>query len=318
MTPEQRERKRLADKLRMRTTKARARGHLPQLSPPEDYVNPLKGRIHVVIGDTQVKEGVPTAHLSWIGQYIVDKYAGTDCQVIHLGDHADMPSLSSYDKGKRAMEGRRYKSDVRASCAAFSLLNRPLETYNAARLPETQWWPDLDLFMGNHEDRITRACEVDPQLEGILSLDDLNYKDWGWNVHPFLEPAVIDGIAYAHYFYNPMTGKAYGGRADTKLKNIGHSFTMGHQQGVDFALRPVGDTRHQGLVLGSTYLHDEKYRGPQGTGEWRGIVVCHQVHEGTYDPMFVSLDWLCRRYTGATLDEYMEEWTNARATQSAA
>jgi hypothetical protein len=60
-------------------------------------------------------------------------------------------------------------------------------------------------------------------------------------------------------------------------------------------------------VIGSSYLHDEDYLGPQGNDDWRGIVVCHQVEGGAYDPMFVSLDFLCRRYTGRRLEEYLRE-----------
>jgi hypothetical protein len=84
---------------------------------------------------------------------------------------------------------------------------------------------------------------------------------------------------------------------------------MGHQQGLKTAMREVGGTRHQGLVLGSTYLHDEEYIGPQGNAYWRGIAVCHQVENGTYDPMFVSLDYLCRRYEKKTLAQFMRELT---------
>jgi len=263
-------------------------------------------RIHIVIGDTQVKPGVPTAHLSWVGRYVVDQFAGANAALVHLADHFDMPSLSAYDKGKRAMEGRRYKADIRAGNAAFDLLCEPLARYNKGK--RTQWWPDRHFFTGNHENRITRACELDAQLDGVLSLDDLNVKDWGWNVYPFLKPKTIDGVTYAHYFYRPSTGKPYGGEnLYTRLKEIGHSFTMGHQQGLNYAVRPVGRRRHHGLVVGSTYLHDENYLGPQGNNYWRGIVVCHQVERGMYDPMFVSLDYLCRKYEKKTLAEFMKD-----------
>lgn len=84
-----------------------------------------KGKIHFVIGDTQVKEGVETKHLEWIGRYLVDQFAGQDVTVVHLGDHWDMPSLSSYDVDKKSMEGRRYREDVLAGNRAFGLLNAP-------------------------------------------------------------------------------------------------------------------------------------------------------------------------------------------------
>lgn len=265
-----------------------------------------RGRTHIVIGDTQVKPGVPTKHLSWIGRYIVDQFAGQDVSVIHVGDHWDMPSLSSYDKGTARIEGKRYVHDVRSGNDAFDLLNAPFYEHNKRRAKK--WRPHRLLLLGNHENRIVRASEEDAQLEGLLSLDALNAKAWGWDVAPFLEPRIVDGVSYAHYFYHPNTGRPYGGEnLYTRLKNIGHSFTMGHQQGMAYAVRPVGGTRHHGLVIGSSYLHEERYLGPQSTAYWRGIVVCHEVRGGTYDPMFVSLDYLCHRYEKKTLRTYMEK-----------
>ncbi len=267
----------------------------------------LSGRTHIVIGDTQVKPGVPTKHLSWVGRYIVEKFAGQDVSLIHVGDHWDMPSLSSYDKGKKEMEGRRYAADIEAGNRGFDLLCAPLEKYNAGRRARDRWHPDRHLLLGNHENRIARAVEDDPQLEGTIGFHDFNAEAHGWKVHPFLKVVKIDGVSYAHYFYHPQTGKPYGGaNLDTRLKTIGHSFTMGHQQGKKYSEREVGKTRHHGLVNGSTYLHDEKYLGPQSTRYWRGIVVCYHVERGEYDAKFVSLDSLCRRYEKVTLAAFLK------------
>jgi hypothetical protein len=266
------------------------------------------GAVHVVIPDTQAKPGVPTDHLAWIGHYIVDQFAGRPgVEIIHLGDHWDMASLSSYDKGKKAMEGRRYVEDVTAGNEAFAILNAPLNAYNATRAAyhEARWRPGLHLLRGNHEDRITRATENDAQLDGLLSLDQLESP--GWQVYDFLEPLWLDGVGYAHFWANPMTGRPHGGQAATRLKTIGHSFTMGHQQTLDYALRFVGGRSQHALICGACYLHDEDYKGPQGNAHWRGIVVCHQVEAGSYDPMMVSLDYLCRRYEGVRLAEFMAD-----------
>jgi hypothetical protein len=269
--------------------------------------------VHIVIPDTQIKPGVPTDHLRWIGQYIVDHFAGqVNVRIIHLGDHADMPSLSSYDKGKRAMEGRRYLADIDAANAGFDALNQPLIDYNVERRAagEPEWWPDRHIALGNHEDRITRACESDAQLDGLMSLDSLNYADHGWMVHPFLQPFYLDGIGYVHYWTNHMTGRPLGGMVSTRIKTIGHSFTMGHQQTLDTAVRFIvdpetGESRGQwGLVVGACYLHDEDYKGFQGNAHWRGIVVCHGVYKGEYNPMFVDLNYLCRRYEGMNLAQW--------------
>lgn len=258
---------------------------------------PPSGRTHLVIPDTQIKPGVPTIQLEWIGKYIIERKPDV---IVHLGDHWDLPSLSSYDRGTKSMEGRRYREDVDAGNTAFALLDAPTTEHNATAL--IPYLPDKHLLRGNHEDRISRAVESNAQMEGTIGYEDLLSP--GWEIHNFLEPVVIDGISYCHYYYNPMTGRPYGGACATRLKTIGYSFTMGHQQTLDFAMRPVGRGLHYGLVAGACYLHEENYKGPQGNTHWRGVIVKHEVENGEYDPMFVSLDYLCRRYEGVSLKEY--------------
>ncbi len=202
-----------------------------------------------------------------------------------------MPSLSSYDQGKKSMEGCRYVADIKAGNDAFRLLNDPL--------PKTV---TKHLLRGNHEHRITRAVESDAQLENALSLDHLEAP--GWTVHDFLKVVELDGIAYSHYFYAPMTGRPYGGQnLETRLKQVGHSFTMGHQQGFKWGRIDTVRGPHIGMVAGSCYLHDPDYLGPQCVNYWRGIAVCHEVRNGSYDLMQVSLDYLCRRYEGRSLTQ---------------
>lgn len=73
-----------------------------------------------VIPDTQVRPGVDLSYLSHIGAYIAEKEPDA---IVHLGDHWDMPSLSSYDFGKKQYEGRRYIADIEAGNDGFALLN---------------------------------------------------------------------------------------------------------------------------------------------------------------------------------------------------
>ena len=52
------------------------------------------------------------------------------------------------------------------------------------------------------------------------------------------------------------------------------------------------------------YQHDESNKGPQGNAHWRGIVVLNDVEDGSFDPMPVSLDYLCRRYAGHRIADH--------------
>ena len=58
----------------------------------------------LVIADTQAKSEESLEYLLWIGHYIAEKQPDI---IVHIGDHYDFPSLSSYDKGKSSSEGRR-------------------------------------------------------------------------------------------------------------------------------------------------------------------------------------------------------------------
>lgn len=262
--------------------------------------------VHIVIPDLQLKPGVDTSHLDWISRYIWDHYHDRpQVKIIQLGDAWDLPSLSSYDRGKRAMEGRRYMEDVAAGNEGFARLSATLVQENGRRRKnrDRQWWPERILLRGNHEDRIRRAVEENAQIDGLMGIHQLEAP--GWRVHDYLEPVDLDGVVYSHVFVNPMTGKPMGGQASTRLKTLGHSFTMGHQQTLDYAVRFVKGRSQHGLVVGSAYLHEEEYLGPQGNAHWRGIVVCFDVDHGSYDPLFISLNYLARKYAGSTLAEYV-------------
>lgn len=249
-------------------------------------------RSHLFIPDTQVKPGVPTEHLGWLGAYIVERRPAV---VVHAGDHWDMPSLSSYEeRGSKEMEGKRYAADVEAGNAALRLISEPARK---ARLAT-----EFHLLRGNHEDRITRAVNADPRLEGSIGLSDLESP--GWTVHGYLEPVWLDGVCYSHYFYNPMTGNPFTGTIENRLRQIGHSFTMGHQQTLMHGIRFVAGRAQHGVVAGAYYLHDEFYKGPQGNAHWRGVIVKHQVEAGAYNIMTVDMDYLCRRYEGMSLERY--------------
>ena len=95
-----------------------------------------------------------------------------------------------------------------------------------------------------------------------------------------------------------MTGKPLAGTAANMLKTIGESFTMGHRQVLDVSTRflPASGQQQWGLICGGCYMHQEDYKGVQGNKHFRGIVLKHNVHNGSYDPLFVSLDWLEKEY----------------------
>jgi len=251
-----------------------------------------------VIPDTQVKPGVQIKHLKAAGNYIVEKKPDV---VVHLGDHWDMPSLSSYDKGKKSYEGRRYRKDIEAGIRGMEALFSGLNEYNAnrAKNKEKKYKPRMVILTGNHEQRIERAVESEALLEGTIGYDDLKREQFGWEVVPFLQPIDIGGILFCHYFINTnsLVRNPLGGTIDNKLRAIGQSFCMGHQQGLQVGMRYLNKgTAIRGIVAGSYYMHDEEYMGPQGNFHWRGCLMLHGVKDGNYSLCEVDMNYLLKEY----------------------
>jgi hypothetical protein len=257
-----------------------------------------RGRKHLVIPDTQVKPGVLTDHIGWIAQYAVDKKPDV---IVIIGDWADMPSLSSYDKGKKSFEGRTYKADVAAANDALDLLMGPIkaEVERCEVGHRRRWNPRLVVTLGNHEDRINRMIDLHRELDGTYSTDDIKFREHGFEVYPFLQPVVIDGVAYCHYFVSGPKSLPIGS-AKALLANGHMSCVVGHRQGKDIAWSKRFDgVRLAAIQVGSCYLHKEKYLGPQAGDHWNGVMVLHEVNNGSFDEMSVSLDFLKERYAKA-------------------
>lgn len=210
-----------------------------------------------------------------------------------------MPSLSSYDVGKKSFEGRRYRDDINSVILAQEILWKPLHEYNERQRKngKKQYKPETHIMYGNHEDRITRAINSDSKLDGTLSLDDLKYSSYWDKVYPFLEVNVLDGIAYSHYFTSGVMGRAVSNARLLALKKH-MSCTMGHVQNWDMHREVRADGKPIiCLFAGSCYLHNEDYLGPQGNTYDRGIWMKHEVEDGHYFPMYVSLGYLKRNYS---------------------
>lgn len=241
----------------------------------------------LVVADTQCKSEEDLEYMLWIGHYIAEKQPDV---IIHIGDHYDLPSLSSYDKGKASAEGRRLVKDIEAGNRGFEYLNMAMQKHK-------DYNPRKIFCIGNHEHRLDRYIEDNPELIGTLGVDKLPFAKYGWEVHPFLKPVEVNGIFFVHYLANPFSGKPYGGNAMNILKTVGRSFVVGHKQCLDIAIRPTIDGKQQlGIVNGACYPFDESYKGYQGNNHFRGLTVLHEVSDGFGCPSFISLDYMKELY----------------------
>jgi hypothetical protein len=250
----------------------------------------IKGPKHglkiAVINDVQAMDGVPLEHLDYAGRYIADKQPDV---IVCIGDFGDFPSLSRYERGTRHFEGRRYIKDIAAFHRAMELLMNPIRKASGYN-------PHCEFTLGNHEDHIERITVEDAKLEGLISLNDLKLADYGWRVHPFLQPVSIGGVAFCHYFPSGVMGKAITS-APALLRKLHMSAVAGHQQGREIAYSRRADGGNiTAIISGSFYQHKYSYLSPFTNAHWRGMWFLHQVKDGALDEMALSIDFLKRRY----------------------
>lgn len=252
----------------------------------------------LVLPDAQVKPGVPMEHLEWAGRYAAEKKPDV---IVCIGDWWDMPSLSSYDKGRRSFEGRRFKEDIKAGIEGMEFFLGGIrdEQEKLTKNNKKRWNPRLIFTLGNHEERIERATQIQPEFEGLISYDDLKLKEMGWEVYPFLEVVIVEGVAFSHYFTSGVMGRPIG-NAKLMLQKKMMSCVQGHVQDRDIAEAKRADgKRIVGIFAGIFYQHDEAYLGPQQNNSWRGFWLLTEVNDGSFDYIPVSIDFLRRKYAGA-------------------
>ena len=247
----------------------------------------------IVIADPQVDKDTPTDHLEALSRYI-EKHKPK--HVVHIGDHWDFPSLSSY-ASELDREGRRLIDDLSGGFRAFKLIMEETEKRNLKR--KKQYEPSKHFIMGNHEYRLQRFIERNPMLHGFIDLRG-QIEHLGWSVNEYLDPLWVKEICFMHFMPNPESSRAVGGSIENKLNKFPHSFVHGHQQKYQYGRRQnLQGKPHFGICAGSFYMHDESYRGPNNT-EIRGFVhlraYTNRYGYLDHDAEFVSLERLLEHY----------------------
>jgi hypothetical protein len=154
--------------------------------------------------------------------------------------------------------------------------------------------PRLEFLRGNHCARVARAVQNNPILEGTLSYDDLYLEDW--NVNEFLHPVFINGVGFNHYWPVGAMGRPASSPAAI-IGKLHMSCVAGHQQGKQIAYGKRADGKSIfSIIAGSYYLHDEDYMDNLSNRHWRGLVVLNEVQDGQCDELFLSIDYLKRKF----------------------
>lgn len=250
-------------------------------------------RTHLIIPDPHAHYQHSNVRADWLGRLINDVKPDV---VINMGDTADMPSLSGYDKGKKCFQGRTYKQDIDAH---GDFQERLWSTIKKVK----KKLPRRITLIGNHEERIERAIQMSPELDGAIGYQDLDLYRWYDTVVDYegKTPGAIeiDGVYYAHYFVSGILGRPIGGLhpAASLVAKLHGSCTVGHSHLLDYCINTsVTGDKISGLVVGCYMDYIAEWAGLCNHLWWSGVVVKRNVEYGSYDLETISLAQIKKEY----------------------
>lgn len=253
----------------------------------------------LVVGDAHATPIASNDRFDWLGRLIMDHRPDV---VYCTGDFGDMPSLSSYDKGRKSAELKRYKHDVKAVHDALARINKPREEHNEQQKKnkKSAYKPRMIMQGGNHDEaRIEKAIQSSPELEGTMSIKDLNYEHYGWEYVPYRNSIVVEGIYCSHSFPSGVMGQPVSGLnvASSLLAKNSVSTIVGHCHLFDYAVRskPNGD-KLAALSPGWFGDHVEEYAKHTVHMWWSGVCLLHNVNDGVFDLETITMERIKKVY----------------------
>ena len=248
---------------------------------------------HLVFYDAHAHHNHNNDRALWLGELINELRPDV---VIDGGDTADLPSLSSYDKGTRAAVGRTYKQDVDAHNDFQDKL-----WYKTRKSKKKL--PRRIRLIGNHEQRIDRALDSTPTLQGTISYGDLQlaryYDEIVYYDGQLPGVIVVDGIHYSHYFGSGLLGRPVSGEhpAYALLSKKHVSCTQGHSHIFDHCIRAKADGgKIAGLVANCFIDYEMDWPGQTQKMWTNGVHIKTNVEKGMYDLSTISMATLKKRY----------------------
>lgn len=257
----------------------------------------------LIIPDSHAHPDYDNDRFTWLGRYILDEKPDV---ILNLGDMADMPSLSSYDKGTKGFEGRRFIKDVSSVVDANQKLWEPLISYNLRQSDnhKQRYKPRTIMLVGNHEDRIDRAVNQQAELEGAVSIQSLDYESFYDEIYGYGEKLDLEGFTCSHFLPSGIMGRPIGGEnaAHTLISKMHTGCIVGHSHVLDMAVRTDGRGHKLMGIVAGCYVHPEMieaWNKAQASLWWNGIITLGGVENGYAEEYsHITQKELRNRYSG--------------------
>jgi hypothetical protein len=192
-----------------------------------------------------------------------------------VGDQLNMDSISFYNTDRpKLTEGKRLKQE-------FKGFQEKILDELEAQIPSKC---KKYFFIGNHEYRINRLIEKNPQYEGFVEVENnLNLKDY--KIIPFNEVIQIGNMYFAHgiYFnkyYAERTLRHY-----QKMLFIGHA----HFPQIHTAVSPIDSLPKQCVGVGCLCNKNPSYKVNQPNAWVHQFLYWYMFGDGTFSYYIVTI-----------------------------
>lgn len=140
--------------------------------------------------------------LTWAARYASEHKFD---RIIQVGDWSTWDSVNQHDKNDTY--AARFKPGIRDD------LENLIASHQAFRRGMSEdYRPKLDFLLGNHEHRVERFENANPESVGTFSLSrDETFAQFGWRSRPYGELFYVEGVGFTHHPTNGA-GRAYGGK----------------------------------------------------------------------------------------------------------
>ena len=236
--------------------------------------------------------------LTWLARLASDERPE---RIIQVGDWSTFDSVNNHDKNDTM--AARYKPPVKDD------LSNLLQGHQAFRRGmASDYRPKMDVLLGNHEYRLERFENNNPEAQGTFTLArDETFAQFGWRTRPYGELFYVEGVAFTHHPTNGA-GRAYGGKtgpqraANESTVPVVSGHTHRRQVHDSPKIGPIDVISMVEIGCGLPWGTVEKYAAHSLTGWWHGAVMMTVQGGVILDLNFISMPTIQARYSDAGAD----------------
>jgi predicted phosphodiesterase len=189
--------------------------------------------------------------------------------ILHLGDMGDFDSITSHNNGKpRLKEGKRLVDSVNSFKQGLDL------------------WRDFKckkvITFGNHENRLERYYDVNPELEGIFDLHAI-CKERGWESLPMNIPYMLGKLNCEHGLYHNLH------HAKKHIEMCGVSVLYGHLHTNQVFHKSTRHSEISGTALGATCDLNPDYMQNRPKGWCHNVATVSVFPDGTFNLTVIDI-----------------------------